>query len=72
MHSSSNVHTDYELLVSLLRDLRVGRVHFHHSMGLPPRTWLLPSSLGVSYDVTIHDYYMLNGNPTPEIVMDNL
>lgn len=59
-----NVHTDYELLVSLLRDLRVGRVHFHHSMGLPPRTWLLPSSLGVSYDVTIHDYYMLNGNPT--------
>lgn len=59
-----NIHTEYELLVSFLRDLRVSRVHFHHSMGLPPRTWLLPSSLGISYDVTIHDYYMLNGNPT--------
>ncbi|MEH8199725.1 glycosyltransferase [Aeromonas allosaccharophila] len=59
-----NIHTEYEILVSFLRDLRVGRVHFHHSMGLPPRTWLLPSSLGISYDVTIHDYYMLNGNPT--------
>lgn len=59
-----NIHTEYELLVAFLRELGVGRVHFHHVMGLSPRAWLLPSSLGVPYDVTIHDYYMINGNPT--------
>ncbi|MFQ2821833.1 glycosyltransferase [Aeromonas allosaccharophila] len=59
-----NIHTEYELLVAFLRELGVGRMHFHHIMGLSPRAWLLPSSLGVPYDVTIHDYYMINGNPT--------
>lgn len=48
-----NIHTEYELLVAFLRELGVGRVHFHHVMGLSPRAWLLPSSLGVPYDVLI-------------------
>lgn len=59
-----DVEQDYEGLVAFLAELGISRVHFHHTMGLQPKVWLLPSSLGLQYDVTIHDYYMVNGNPT--------
>tara|TARA_R110001599_G_scaffold145321_1_gene327628 strand:- start:83224 stop:85428 length:2205 start_codon:yes stop_codon:yes gene_type:complete len=55
---------EYDKLLRLLSELGVGRVHFHHTMGLPPRLWLLGKDLGVGYDLTIHDYYLVNGNPT--------
>ena len=55
---------EYDKLVALLAELGVGRVHFHHTMGLPPRVWLLAQDLGCGYDLTIHDYYLVNGNPT--------
>lgn len=58
------IPAEYQKLLTLLKDLGVGRVHFHHTMGLPPRLWLLSSDLGVGYDLTIHDYYLVNGNPT--------
>ncbi|MFK8046795.1 MAG: glycosyltransferase [Halioglobus sp.] len=59
-----NIETEYELLQQLLLELRIGHVHFHHSMGLHPRLWRLPSDLECKYDLTVHDYYTLNGNPT--------
>ena len=55
---------EYDKLQRLLAELGVGRVHFHHTMGLPPRLWLLAQDLGCGYDLTIHDYYLINGNPT--------
>ena len=55
---------EYDKLRDLLAGLGVGRVHFHHTMGLPPRLWLLPQELDCGYDLTIHDYYLINGNPT--------
>ena len=55
---------EYEKLQRLLSELGVGRLHFHHTMGLPPRLWLLGEDLGVGHDLTIHDYYLMNGNPT--------
>jgi GT2 family glycosyltransferase/glycosyltransferase involved in cell wall biosynthesis len=55
---------EYDKLLRLLSELGVGRVHFHHTMGLPPRLWLLAKDLGVGHDLTIHDYYLVNGNPT--------
>jgi len=55
---------EYDKLVQLLSALGVGRVHFHHTMGLPPRVWLLARDLGCGYDLTVHDYYLVNGNPT--------
>ncbi|MDH5173227.1 MAG: glycosyltransferase, partial [Gammaproteobacteria bacterium] len=58
------VPAEYDKLVRLLAQLGVGRVHFHHTMGLPPRLWLLARDLGCGYDLTIHDYYLVNGNPT--------
>jgi GT2 family glycosyltransferase/glycosyltransferase involved in cell wall biosynthesis len=58
------IPAEYDKLVTLLRQLGVGRVHFHHTMGLPPRLWLLAADLDCGYDLTIHDYYLINGNPT--------
>ncbi|MEH6570906.1 MAG: hypothetical protein V7709_17625, partial [Halioglobus sp.] len=59
-----NVESEYELLIGLLSGLGVGRVHFHHTMGLHPRLWKLAEDLSCDYDLSIHDYYLLNGNPT--------
>lgn len=55
---------EYDKLLRLLTELGVGKVHFHHTMGLPPRLWILGNELGVGHDLTIHDYYLVNGNPT--------
>jgi GT2 family glycosyltransferase/glycosyltransferase involved in cell wall biosynthesis len=59
-----DVEAEYDKLVSLLKELGVGRVHFHHTMGLHPRLWLLARDLGCTCDLTIHDYYLINSNPT--------
>jgi len=59
-----HIDTEYEKLVDLLVSLGIGRVHFHHTMGLPTRLWKLPDDLGCDYDLTIHDYYLINGNPS--------
>ncbi len=58
------IGSDYDRLVELLRGLGIGRVHFHHTMGLPTRLWRIGEDLGCEYDLTIHDYYLVNGNPT--------
>ena len=55
---------EYDKLLRLLTGLGIGRVHFHHTMGLPPRLWLLAQDLDCGYDLTIHDYYLINSNPT--------
>jgi len=54
----------YPQLVELLRHLGVGRVHFHHTLGLETSLWGLPRDLGVEFDVTLHDFYFINANPT--------
>lgn len=59
-----HIEAEYEKLVELLVSLGIGRVHFHHTMGLPPRLWALASDLGCEYDFTVHDYYLVNGNPS--------
>jgi GT2 family glycosyltransferase/glycosyltransferase involved in cell wall biosynthesis len=58
------VEREYGKLLGLLRELGVGRVHFHHTMGLHPRLWLLAQDLDCGYDLTVHDYFLVNGNPT--------
>ncbi len=59
-----DVAADYGKLLNLLRELGVGRVHFHHTMGLHPRLWLLGDEIGCGHDLTVHDYFLVNGNPT--------
>ncbi len=45
------------VLVSLLRELGLARIHFHHVHGLPQAVLDLPGAVGVPYDCTLHDYY---------------
>ncbi|MCB1844128.1 MAG: hypothetical protein KDI09_14285, partial [Halioglobus sp.] len=58
------IGSDYAKLVELLRGLGIGRVHFHHTMGLPTRLWRVADDLDCEYDLTVHDYYLVNGNPS--------
>lgn len=58
------IPSDYNKLIDLLRLISLDRIHFHHTMGLPARLFGLPNDLNLSYDITIHDYYLVNGNPT--------
>ena len=59
-----NIASQYDDLLLLCRYLGVGFVHFHHTMGLPTRLWGVAADLACEYDVTVHDYYFINGNPT--------
>ncbi len=61
---SFNLPEDGSALVDWCRYLGVVRVHFHHTMGVHPCLWGLPNRLEVPYDVTLHDYYLVNANPT--------
>lgn len=49
--------TQMTQLLDTLRWLGVARLHYHHTIGLPPSIVLLPEELPCSYDVTVHDYY---------------
>lgn len=55
---------DADELIGALEYLAVERVHFHHTMGLDPWVWGLPRYLDVPFDLTLHDYYLVNANPT--------
>ncbi len=55
---------EYPHLLKVLRFIGVNRVHFHHTMGIETRLWRLSQDLGIPMDVTLHDYYFINANPT--------
>lgn len=55
---------DYPLLLDICRYVGIGRVHCHHIMGVHPSLWALMGDLNVRLDVTLHDYYFINANPT--------
>lgn len=58
------VPEQYDELVNLLKYMGTGHVHFHHTLGLPTKIWELSQDLNCQYDITIHDYYFINGSPT--------
>ncbi|MCR9106092.1 MAG: glycosyltransferase [Gammaproteobacteria bacterium] len=55
---------EYDKLVTLLRGLGLGRIHYHHTLGLPDKLLYLAEDVGCEFDVTIHDYYLVNANAT--------
>jgi len=55
---------DYEQLLDLCRFLGVGRIYFHHMMGFDPIMSNLAKDLECEMDFMIHDYYLINANPT--------
>ena len=48
---------ELDALSELLRNLGVGRIHFHHTLRLPRELLDLPKALDLPYDYTIHDYF---------------
>ncbi|MHC4384581.1 MAG: glycosyltransferase [Planctomycetota bacterium] len=54
----------YEQLLAVCSALGVRRVHVHHVMDVPRALEGIAGDLGVPLDVTIHDYYFINANPT--------
>lgn len=46
------------------RQLGIDRVHIHHVKGFEGVVLGLLKRLVLPYDVTLHDYYLINGNPT--------
>ncbi len=55
---------DCQKLLDLLLSLNISRVHLHHVMGVSDDVLSLLDELAVPYDVTLHDYYFVNANPT--------
>lgn len=58
------VPKEYGAMVDLLKSAGISAVHIHHTTGLESKILDLPHDLGVTYLLTAHDYYWLNGNPT--------
>ncbi|KWK52852.1 hypothetical protein WT81_13640 [Burkholderia stagnalis] len=52
------------LLLPLLKAIGVDLVHYHHVLGLPADYLSLGPSLGATQIFTVHDFYLINGNPT--------
>jgi len=61
---SFRLPSDYSDLLELCRFLGVGKVYVHHTMGMAPCLGELARDLGCPMDFMIHDYYLVNGNPT--------
>ena len=59
-----DLQIEYETLIVFLKLMGISAVHFHQTIGLDSKILELPSKLGVSHLLTVHDYYWLNGNPT--------
>ena len=53
-----------EALLRLLGYVGVGRVHIHHVLHLEDMLPPLLADLSLPYDVTLHDYFLIDGNPT--------
>ncbi|MBK6510556.1 MAG: hypothetical protein IPG06_14625 [Haliea sp.] len=61
---SFDLTSEYQKLLDLLGTLDIDRVHLHHVMGVPDAVLSLLNDLEVPFDVTLHDYYFVNANPT--------
>ncbi len=55
---------EYDSMVELFKFIGVGLVHIHHTLGLESKIFDLLLDLNIPYYLTVHDFYMLNGNPT--------
>lgn len=59
-----NIENEYHTLIRLLEFIGISHIHFHHLIGIPNIIQQIHLDLNCSYDVTIHDYYTINGNPS--------
>lgn len=59
-----HAEAEYSQIVQILNEIRASFIHFHHTHGLNPKIWSLPSDLNIKYAMTVHDFYWINANPT--------
>jgi len=59
-----DVDKNIDKLFDLLKFVGVGNIHYHHIMGFGKEIFSLHEKLKCSYDITVHDYFLINGNPT--------
>ena len=59
-----DLNEEHKKLFDLLGALGVERVHLHHVMGVSDDVLSLVNKLAIPFDVTLHDYYFVNANPT--------
>jgi GT2 family glycosyltransferase len=59
-----DLRSEYDELLTVCKALGVRRLHVHHVLGWPGKLHGLAGDLGVPLDVTVHDYYFINANPT--------
>ena len=64
MRIAVDTQQDLAVLLQFLKTIGVDLVHYHHVLGLPAEYLTLGASLGVSQIFTVHDFYLINGNPT--------
>lgn len=55
---------DLETLANMCKQVGVARLHIQHIMGIEASAKSLINHLGLPYDITLHDYFFINGNPT--------
>ena len=54
-----HIDRDYQALLSFLRLVGIGQVHFHHLFGHNPKIRNIPADIGIPFDFTVHDYYSI-------------
>lgn len=59
-----DIKTESHDLLRVLKAIGVERVHVHHVMGVSDDVISVLENLAVPFDVTLHDYYLVNANPT--------
>ncbi len=59
-----SIPEEYEELLKACKHLKIARVHFNHIIGINSAIWKIGKDLGVPADITLHDYYYINSNPT--------
>ncbi|WP_423370392.1 glycosyltransferase [Burkholderia sp. LMG 32019] len=64
MRISVDAQQGFALLVPFLKAVGVDLVHYHHVLGLSGDYLSLGASLGARQIFTVHDFYLVNGNPT--------
>ena len=55
---------NYDELVKLCKYLGISRIHYHHCMTLHHKIQELPADLDIPYDITLHDYWFINADPS--------
>jgi len=64
LYMDFRMEDEYPQLLQVLQSAGAGHVHIHHTMGLPTRLWGLARDLSVTLDYTLHDYAIVNSNPS--------